>query len=168
MTSAQGFVSVSLRWMASVKTRDSSSSSRLTDTGLRLRPELDRGLAALALELLHGRAYFLCGCSCGKTRVASSLKLKGGVVRACRDCARAPHQEEARRISGLTAAEIIAKWQDHYNAFTAKQRRAYFRLIAERRAAGLVVNDLARAAAVLRVLRVWAERTLEHAGREVG
>lgn len=112
------------------------------------------------------RAYFLCGCNCGKTRVASSLKLKGGVVRACRDCARAPHQEEARRISGLTAAEIIAKWQDHYNAFTPNQRRAYFRLIGERRAAGLVVNDLARAAAVATVLKTWAERTLDFAGRE--
>ena len=79
--------------------------------------------------------------------------------------ARLPHQEEARRLSGLTAAEIIANWRDHYNAFTAKQRRAYFRFIAERRGAGSKVTDLVRSAAVVEVLRVWAERTLEHAGR---
>lgn len=114
------------------------------------------------------RAYFLCGCNCGRTRVAAAPKLKAGVVRACRDCARLPHQEEARRISSLTAAEIMAKWQDHYNAFTPKQRRAYYRFTAERHAAGVKITDLVRAAAVAEVLRVWAERTLEHAGREVG
>lgn len=113
------------------------------------------------------RAYFLCRCRCGRTRVAPSNKLKAGAVRACRDCARQPAREKAGELSRLSTAEIIAHWRDHYNAFTPKQRRAYYRFTAERRAAGVKVTDLVRAAAVVEVLRVWVERTLAHAGREV-
>ena len=113
------------------------------------------------------RSYFLCKCTCGRTRVAPANKLKAGAVRACRDCARRPAQEKARQLSRLSTAEIIAKWRDHYNAFTPKQRRAYYRFTAERRAAGVKITDIVRSAAVVEVLRVWVERTLEHAGREV-
>lgn len=113
------------------------------------------------------RAYFKCRCACGRPRVASSAKLKSGTVRACRDCARRPAIEKARRLANVPAAEIVANWRDYYNAFTPKQRAAYFRHTAERRAAGAKITDLVRAAAVVEVLRVWVGRTLAHAGEGV-
>lgn len=108
------------------------------------------------------RAYFLCRCTCTRTRVASSQKLRDGAVRACRDCAREPAQEKARALSTLRPADVAANWRDHLAAFTPKQRAAYYAKLASR---PRPVTDADRASTVAEVLITWRDRTLAHAAK---
>ncbi len=107
------------------------------------------------------RIYFNCLCACGRARVTSANKLKDGIVRACRECARASAYEKARGMSDMTPAQIAANWKHYLMHFNRKQREAYYGTLARKREFQEITNEV-RAATVAEILIEWRERVIAY------
>ncbi len=107
------------------------------------------------------RIYFNCLCACGRARVTSANKLEDGIVRACRECARASAYEKARAMQQVTPAQIVADWKHYLLHFNHKQRAAYYGTLARKREFEEITDEV-RVATVAEILIEWRERVIAY------